>query len=102
MEIMRGLRMVVLAGALAAAGAAHALPADASLAATARLAVDPVQAFCGPARCFARPFWRYRSGAGFRPYRGPGAVPPPPFRFAPFGFRRFGNEGGRFGGFRRF
>lgn len=89
-------RILILAGALAAPGSADALP----VAAAARLAAEPVQAFCGPNRCFARPFWRYRSGAGFLPYRRFGFAPPGP-RFAPFGFRRFGGYGdGRFGGFR--
>ncbi len=97
----RTLRILILAGALAAAGNAHALPIAAPPAA-ARRAAEPVQAFCGPYRCFARPFWRYRPGAGFLPFRRFGFAPPRP-RFAPFGFRRFGGYGGgRFGGFRRF
>ena len=93
---MRVLRILVLAGALASAGSAEALPVPAAM--RAGTGAEPVQAFCGPYRCFARPFWRYRSGAGFRPFRRFGFAPPPP-RFAPFGFRRFG---GRPGGFRRF
>ena len=62
--------------------------------------VQPVQAFCGPFRCGARPFWRYRSGAGFLPYRRFGLAPGRP-RFAPDDMLRF-RGAGRFGGFRRF
>ena len=96
------LRVLVLAGVLASTGGAAALPIPVPLRAGA--AAEPVQAFCGPYRCSARPFWRYRSGAGFLPYRSFGFAPPAP-RFAPFGFRRFGGPGGfggRPGGFRRF
>ncbi len=92
--------VLILAGALAAPGGVGAVPVTLPIAATSRLAAEPVQAFCGPNRCFARPVWRYRSGAGFLPYRRFGFAPPGP-RFAPFGFRRFGGYGdGRFGGFR--
>lgn len=97
----RALRILVLAAALAAAGGARALPVAAPLAREPRVLMEPVQAFCGPYRCFARPVWRYRSGAGFLPYRRFGFAPARP-RFAPFGFRRFGGYGGfggRFGGF---
>jgi hypothetical protein len=96
----RALQILVLATALAAAGGAHALPVAAPLAGEPPALVEPAQAFCGPYRCFARPFWRYRSGAGFLPYRRFGFAPARP-RFAPFGFRRFGGYRG-FGGFRRF
>ena len=89
----RALQILVLATALAAAGGAHALPVAAPLAGEPPALVEPVQAFCGPYRCFARPFWRYRSGAGFLPYRRFGFAPARP-RFAPFGFRRFGDTGG--------
>lgn len=96
---MTALRIIVLAGALAVTGAADAMPMNALLARQARPVADPVQAFCGPHRCFPGPFWRYRSGAGFLPYRRFGFAPARP-RFAPFAFRRFGGD--RFGGFRRF
>ena len=96
---MWALRILVLAAVLTTASHASALPTPAPVVGQGSQ-IESVQAFCGPFRCFARPVWRYRSGAGFRPYRHfdfPAARP----RFAPFGFRRFGPPGG-FGGFRRF
>ena len=102
--MMRALRILVFAIALAATGRADALPMSAGPAAETRPGSEPFQAFCGPDRCFARPVWRYRSGSGFLPFRRFGFMPPRP-RFAPFGFRPFGGPGsfgGRFGGFRRF
>lgn len=97
---MKALRILVLAGALAHPGIAAALPVPGPMPPPGP-AAEPAQAFCGPYRCFAGPFWRYRSGAGFRRFGGPGFAPARPFGFAPFGFRRFGGFG-RFGGFRRF
>ncbi|MGI4765150.1 MAG: hypothetical protein ACRYGP_08820 [Janthinobacterium lividum] len=96
---MRALRILVLAAALGAAGKASALPVAAPMEKQG-LRAESIQAFCGPFRCFARPFWRYRSGAGFRPFRRFGYPAPRP-RFAPFGFRRFDAPGG-YGRFRRF
>ena len=96
--MLRALRILAVAGVLAAAGDAEALPITAPRPDVLGLAEEHVQAFCGPYRCFARPFWRYRSGAGFLPYRRFGFAPARP-RFAPFGLGHFGG-GGRFGRWR--